>query len=325
MSERIYLGEVLGVDGRYYRAIFQGDTINKISETSTFTNPAHTIVNDEEYIYVGFAGSNPVRKYRVDDLSLVGTSVIMPTTVFALALDGQKLYVAIGNGSASTIKALNKDDLSILQEISIKSYSINDMVLDDNYIYVNNGLVTRKYLKADLTLLASSPNVNSSRNIGVDDDFIYVTGVNKLTKLNKSDLSVALSNTAITADFHGAALDDIFLYTVSGSGLLYKLNKADLTAVKNTNVKVSTTFTVSGKAIILNDGHLYLTTASKLQEVECGNLSLVREYTGYGTESSTILRAVALVDSFMFIGGMAPNIIQKVSNYHKIVGYRKGK
>jgi hypothetical protein len=316
VTDRIYLGTILGEDNFYYKGVFiEMPRIAESASGSTIT----VLIQDGKYIYAGQA-SNIVR-YNKGSSSIItqASTLSYGSTVRALIQDEYFLYV--GGDNVLKIFKINKSNFTKVLESASLGSSIKALTQDENYVYAAcNASSNNKVHKYDkgLTKIAESVDLGtgyttiySLSNIG---DYIYVSGATKIAKVRKSDLTkVAESETFLHPNYIRYHIqDEDYIYALSGTKIV-KLRNSDLVKVVE-----SASSGESNKGLCQDEDYIY-SGITELMKYDKLTLSKIVG-TGYRDLFNSI-DAFAMDDKYIYAGD--GGIIYKHLDGYKLEGYRR--
>lgn len=227
---------------------------------------------------------------------------------------------------------------------------INSVVNDDTYVYAG-GDVTKtvvKYLKTDMSVVATSPDYGGIINvIREDGNYIYVGGqtTKKIRRYLKTDMSFIDESADFGGQILGIYIDGTYVYICGETNKkVRRLLKTDLSTVDE-----SADLGVTNYCIVGDSTHLYVSNNAyriyKLNITTLANLGSTPSYGGFiyqldmdntylytaGDDIKTIrrylksdlsyvsespsygnnVRAITIDDTYVYIGGTNPYDIKK--------------
>lgn len=207
-----------------------GQTVLMSSFAGSYNRLTNSVYESGGYVYS--AGVGRLHKFDSVDLSLVGQGASGNTK------DTHALWVDPVDGSAFfcfksldplRIVKVNTSTMSVVTYVSTVSREPWGIVGDDTHLYVAYLDKVSKYLKSNLSLVASSPTQTLDRpTMFMTPTHIYVARTNKVYKYLKSDMSY-VGATGIYGDryalINGIWVDNGKIYVVgqfsSGSEIYY--------------------------------------------------------------------------------------------------------
>ena len=188
-----------------FRSKYDCKDLSFVCHSPYYGGAIYAVVADTEFVYAGgyqAHGSPPpaVRKYRQDNLALIGSAPNYGGTIHALTGGLDPDYVYAGGTGARVIRKYQKSDLSLVASSSNLGRDIEALDEDDEFLYVgcfgNNDYV-RKFSKSNLAQVGTFPiygkRVYAIRN---DVDYVYAGGGStyRVMKYRKSNYTlVAMS------------------------------------------------------------------------------------------------------------------------------------
>lgn len=250
MGDKIYLGTLLGSDGKYYKPVFARRP--KMIDENYAGRTLMSMAIDEGFLYVGdiSGASGHIYMYSKDNLSNhVAISDNYGSQIKAIAIKGNFIYFG-----GLTKQTVNKRDKKKLNTPNTNSSNYGGTILaiavdDNDFVYIG-GATTNKVWKLNSLLSKVAESVtldNEIKSIICDDNYLYVATANYLYKLNNTTLAkIKEVEISISSNL---VLDNGYIFASTGSQLI-KINPNDLLIVDSFP-------TDNVKFLSINDKYIY--------------------------------------------------------------------
>ena len=278
----------------------------EVAESADYGGVIYALTSDTDYVYVGGATTQTVKKLRKTDMVEVAESADYGGIIYA-SLTQDDDYVYVGGFTTWTVKKLQKSDLAEVAESANYGGNIRALTSDTDYVYVS-GSVTRtvkKLQKSDLAEVAESANYGGNiEDLISDDDYVYAGGSTTQTvkKLQKSDMVEVAESANYGGVIYALTQDDDYVY-VSGATTqtVKKLQKTSLVAWYEPNDIISGT-TLPDRAGTSQDGTFSWGSNPAGVTVTLGSMASSGQPSigvGVTDEAVDVLEEVAVSDWFI--------------------------
>lgn len=342
MSERIYLGAILGVDEKYYRGVF-GVAPSEVVETKDLPVLAfpNTFIGDNDYLYVSI--QSIVYKYEKEQLLLIATSQNFTNTINFIEEKGDYLYIGSSGYSdldPGIIYKLNKSDLSVVGQVSKGMTFYHSSLIGDELVVSGNSPYYVAKIDINTMTITGEASVGSlsySTGLLADDTTIYYAYDNKgLRTIDKATMTLNAGTGYTTRIVHLDLGDSI---VTSYQRMMRILNKSDINnAVASYSFGSTTSDGIT--SIRMDDEHFYIsgTRGGKfvVDKIRKSDFSVVNttqnpaiSTTNYTPGASG---AFHFDDNYIYTVGVEivsstvnKNYIVKNSDFYKLLGYGREK
>lgn len=335
MSDKIYLGAILGADGNYYRGIFEDNLIEKYSAgVSGLLSSDKILEMDRNSIYsfrqatselfiTKITQDNHISDFVVDEKITIGAD-----KSGSIGIDSNYLYVPFKDAKYTTLKYLRKYTRDTL--VSAASISLTDAervkhTLSDGihiYCIFNGDIGIKKYNIETLELVSEISNAegifNAANACQIDEEYIYLgasgkAGVGNIQKINKETLEISSQSPIITSNTVTIIIPyEDFLY-INMDKSIQKINKETLETVS----------TMPTLAVIwdVDEKHIYTSYQNFVYKYDRESLNLISQYKR--DDETRSFDKISVKDGEIYTYTSKASEIKIYRNIYKLLGYER--
>jgi hypothetical protein len=213
---------------------FDYDDLTKTRQTVNHTGIVCEVLTDDEYLYV--ATDNPAKRvYKYDLATLTEQgNYSYGDYVYAMAQDAEYIYAG-GSWAVGTVHQIWKSNMTLKGETP--SYggggNIRAVRCNENYIYAGGAFVIEKYLKTDLSYVASTASFGSEiYDVVLDDTYVYACGggsrIRQYWQSNMTEKASIIGFGGTSTFLRAIDEDDTYLYVgLEGIHRIWKSNMTE--------------------------------------------------------------------------------------------------
>lgn len=334
MSDKIYLGAMLGADGNYYKGVFEDNLIEKQSASvSGVLSSAKILELGKDYFYSSRQASS--------ELYIIKTAQPNHTAGFStekeIALDADKsgsigidanyLYVPFKNPNYTTIKYLrkfNKDTLGQLASVSLSDAERVRHTLSDGihiYCIFTGDIGIKKYNIETLELVSEVSNVdgifNNADACQVDEEYLYLgssgkVGVGNIQKIDKETLEISSQS--------GTTSGTVTTLIKYGDFLYIKINNS-IQKVNNATLETVTTIPTLATPWDVDEKYIYATYQNFIYKYDRESLDLISQYKRDDEDRSFNKVNVQNDEIYTYTSGTSG--VKVYGHIYKLLGYER--
>lgn len=335
MSDKIYLGAILGDDGSYYKGVFEDNLTEKHSASVSGLSSLDKIIElGKDYMYSSRQATSELSIKRTTQANHNSSFVkekeitIGADKSGSIGIDNNYLYVPFKDVNYTSLKYLRKykrDTLGSVASISFANAELVRHILSDGvhiYCVFSGDIGIKKYNIETLELASEKSNVdgifNSSNACQMDEEYIYLgskgaSGIGNIQKINKETLEI-ISQSAINTSSTVTSLIpyEDFLY-INMNNSIQKVNKETLEAV----------LTIPTLSVIrdIDKKYIYGTYQNFIYKYDRETLDLISQYKR--DEDDRVFDKVSVHNGEIYTYTSGTAGVKIYEHIYKLLGYER--